>query len=96
MWEALGCLRVHWCGELASLRQQPTAGLHLTPSLLTAMRAAGVEVATLTLHVGPGTFMPVRTDDLDVPHAKIGEEESILQRSYHLSGNNSLQLVEGM
>jgi hypothetical protein len=30
MWEALGCLRVHWCGELASLRQQPTAGLHLS------------------------------------------------------------------
>ena len=43
----------------------PTAGLHLTPSLLEALRAAGVDVVTLTLHVGPGTFMPIRGDDLE-------------------------------
>jgi S-adenosylmethionine:tRNA ribosyltransferase-isomerase len=39
----------------------PTAGLHFTPSVLEAVRARGVEVATITLHVGIGTFLPVRT-----------------------------------
>ena len=43
----------------------PTAGLHFTPALLESLRAAGVVVATLTLHVGPGTFLPIRDDDLD-------------------------------
>jgi S-adenosylmethionine:tRNA ribosyltransferase-isomerase len=38
----------------------PTAGLHFTASLLDAVRAAGVEVHALTLHVGPGTFRPIR------------------------------------
>ncbi|HUI24481.1 MAG TPA: tRNA preQ1(34) S-adenosylmethionine ribosyltransferase-isomerase QueA [Candidatus Kryptonia bacterium] len=43
----------------------PTAGLHFTPALLDALRAVGVTIAFLTLHVGPGTFLPVRTDDLN-------------------------------
>ena len=37
----------------------PTAGLHFTPSLVTALRAAEIGIAALTLHVGPGTFRPV-------------------------------------
>jgi S-adenosylmethionine:tRNA ribosyltransferase-isomerase len=41
----------------------PTAGLHFTGAALKDLEARGVEVLRLTLHVGPGTFMPVRVDD---------------------------------
>jgi S-adenosylmethionine:tRNA ribosyltransferase-isomerase len=41
----------------------PTAGLHFTPQVLEQIRAAGVEVSTITLHVGLGTFQPVRVAD---------------------------------
>lgn len=43
----------------------PTAGLHFTESLIEACRGRGVETATLTLHVGAGTFQPVRTDNVE-------------------------------
>ncbi len=43
----------------------PTAGLHFTPAVLDALATADVQVARLTLHVGPGTFLPVRADRLD-------------------------------
>ncbi|MBI9076492.1 MAG: tRNA preQ1(34) S-adenosylmethionine ribosyltransferase-isomerase QueA [Desulfatibacillum sp.] len=42
----------------------PTAGLHFTPELMAAIGEKGVETAQVTLHVGYGTFMPVRTDDV--------------------------------
>ena len=42
----------------------PTAGLHFDEALLTALRERGVESGYLTLHVGAGTFQPVRVDDL--------------------------------
>jgi S-adenosylmethionine:tRNA ribosyltransferase-isomerase len=43
----------------------PTAGLHLTRSLLDRLLIRGCEVATITLHVGLGTFQPVQVQDLD-------------------------------
>jgi S-adenosylmethionine:tRNA ribosyltransferase-isomerase len=42
----------------------PTAGLHFTPALLAALENAGVLRVTITLHVGAGTFLPVRTDEV--------------------------------
>jgi S-adenosylmethionine:tRNA ribosyltransferase-isomerase len=42
----------------------PTAGLHFTDALMTALAQAGVAVAEVTLHVGAGTFLPVTVDDI--------------------------------
>jgi S-adenosylmethionine:tRNA ribosyltransferase-isomerase len=41
----------------------PTAGLHFTPSLLEALQARGIGLHTVTLHVGAGTFLPVKAED---------------------------------
>jgi S-adenosylmethionine:tRNA ribosyltransferase-isomerase len=59
----------------------PTAGLHFTPRLLDMLTQRGVRRASLTLHVGPGTFLPMRDGELDtytmegerfeLPHATI-------------------------
>ena len=46
----------------------PTAGLHFDEALLAALRARGIESAHLTLHVGAGPFLPVRTEDLSQHH----------------------------
>lgn len=53
----------------------PTAGLHFTPELVDALDRRGVHRATLTLHVGAGTFLPVRGDDILAHriHAEYGE-----------------------
>ncbi|MYB93384.1 tRNA preQ1(34) S-adenosylmethionine ribosyltransferase-isomerase QueA [Candidatus Poribacteria bacterium] len=42
----------------------PTAGLHFTQELLAKLKSNGIEIATLTLHVGPGTFQPVKVDNI--------------------------------
>ena len=43
----------------------PTAGLHFTEALLARLRARGIEIHTLTLFVGPGTFQPVRAEEVE-------------------------------
>jgi S-adenosylmethionine:tRNA ribosyltransferase-isomerase len=43
----------------------PTAGLHFTPDLLARLSARGVELHKVTLHVGPGTFLPVKAEDTE-------------------------------
>ena len=53
----------------------PTAGLHFTPELLERLAARGVSRQTVTLHVGAGTFLPVKTDEVadHRMHAEYGE-----------------------
>jgi S-adenosylmethionine:tRNA ribosyltransferase-isomerase len=56
----------------------PTAGLHFTVGLLEALRAAGVETAAITLHVGYGTFQPIRVErveehEMEAEHYEVPE-----------------------
>ncbi len=53
----------------------PTAGLHFTPALLERLAARGIERAALTLHVGAGTFLPVKAERIEEHrmHAEYGE-----------------------
>jgi S-adenosylmethionine:tRNA ribosyltransferase-isomerase len=67
-WERYQTVYARWPGSVAA----PTAGLHFTPETLRALEALGHELAYVTLHVGPGTFRPVKTDD---PRAHRLDEE---------------------
>ena len=53
----------------------PTAGLHFTPALMAALAERGVAAAAVTLHVGAGTFLPVKVEDIrdHRMHAEFGE-----------------------
>ena len=57
----------------------PTAGLHFDQALLDTLSARGIEQASVTLHVGAGTFQPVRVDDTDAHtmHAEWGEVPAV-------------------
>jgi S-adenosylmethionine:tRNA ribosyltransferase-isomerase len=81
----------------------PTAGLHFTPALRTVLEERGVTLVTITLHVGAGTFLPVRTDNLSQHHmhAERGEitasaAQAINARRGRLVavGTTSLRLLE--
>jgi S-adenosylmethionine:tRNA ribosyltransferase-isomerase len=56
------------CGAIAA----PTAGFHFTPGLFADLARRGIERAMLTLHVGPGTFQPVRNEQIE-DHRMEGE-----------------------
>ena len=60
----------------------PTAGLHFDNALLRRLRAKGVAIAPLTLHVGAGTFQPVRADDIAC-HRMHGERYAIPPATRH-------------
>jgi len=50
----------------------PTAGLHFTPELLQQIRDMGIDIAEVTLHVGLGTFRPVKVDTIEEHHIAFG------------------------
>ncbi len=84
----------------------PTAGLHFTPDLLDRLKAQGVETCFVTLHVGAGTFLPVKTDDLadHRMHAEYGQVSPETAKTLNAArarggriicvGTTSLRLVE--
>ena len=84
----------------------PTAGLHFTPEILTRLAAAGIERGEVTLHVGPGTFLPVNVADTHdhVMHSEWGEvDENLIARIRETKagggrvvavGTTSLRLLE--
>jgi S-adenosylmethionine:tRNA ribosyltransferase-isomerase len=57
----------------------PTAGLHFTEALLNELRRAGMETVFITLHVGLGTFLPVRTEDVEAH--RMHEENFIIDET---------------
>ena len=61
--------------EKAGAVAAPTAGLHFTPDLMSSLQAAGIESEFVTLHVGAGTFLPVKAEDTTnhKMHAEWGE-----------------------
>ena len=61
----------------------PTAGLHFTRSLLELLAARGAQLAWVTLHVGLGTFLPIRSEQIE-DHTMHAEEYSIPQRTKDL------------
>jgi S-adenosylmethionine:tRNA ribosyltransferase-isomerase len=62
----------------------PTAGLHFTAEILEQCRAAGAEIAQVTLHVGLGTFQPIRTPQV--------EEHRLHPELFEITESNALKL----
>ncbi|WP_374384420.1 tRNA preQ1(34) S-adenosylmethionine ribosyltransferase-isomerase QueA [Dongia sp.] len=84
----------------------PTAGLHFTPDLLALLTAKGIEQQRVTLHVGAGTFLPVKVDDVAAHkmHAEYGEVSAATAEAVNRAradgrrivavGTTSLRLLE--
>ncbi len=64
----------------------PTAGLHFTPELLEKIEKMGIAIARLTLHVGLGTFRPVKADDV---------ENHIMHSEYYCVTDEAAALING-
>ena len=73
----------------------PTAGLHFTPELLDRLKAKGVGIAFVTLHVGAGTFLPVKTDAVadHKMHAETGEISVETARTINAARVNGGRIV---
>ncbi len=70
----------------------PTAGLHFTPELLEKIRSMGVQIAPVMLHVGLGTFRPVKEDKL-ADHIMHSEYISVSQESADIINNRKGRLI---
>ena len=73
----------------------PTAGLHFTPALEAALRERGVELHRLTLHVGAGTFLPVKADDTEAHrmHSEWGSLSAETARALNAARRNGGRIV---
>jgi len=77
----------------------PTAGLHFTPEILEQCRDTGAEIAYVTLHVGLGTFQPVRGDSLHAERFEVNEQNAaIIRRANRVicAGTTSVRAVESL
>jgi S-adenosylmethionine:tRNA ribosyltransferase-isomerase len=80
----------------------PTAGLHFTPALMQTLEARDIKRATVTLHVGAGTFLPVRSDDISQHHMHAERGEITAEAAATINaakrvvsvGTTSLRLLE--
>jgi S-adenosylmethionine:tRNA ribosyltransferase-isomerase len=85
----------HETGSVAA----PTAGLHFTGEILDACRKAGAEIAYVTLHVGLGTFQPVRGESLHAERFQISEQSATKIRAAQrvvCAGTTSVRAVESV
>jgi S-adenosylmethionine:tRNA ribosyltransferase-isomerase len=75
----------------------PTAALHFTPSLLEALDARGIGRETLTLHVGAGTFLPVKAEDTSshVMHAEWGRIDEATAERLNRARASGRRLIAG-
>ncbi|MBI4633738.1 MAG: tRNA preQ1(34) S-adenosylmethionine ribosyltransferase-isomerase QueA [Deltaproteobacteria bacterium] len=64
----------------------PTAGLHFSPQVLTALRNRGIGIAPVTLHVGYGTFLPVETDTV---------EEHVMEEEFFEISQETADIING-
>lgn len=82
----------------------PTAGLHFTDRLLRELKTSGIEKAELTLHVGLGTFAPVKTERIEEHHMHSewyrvdGKTAAILNAAQHITavGTTSVRVLESL
>jgi S-adenosylmethionine:tRNA ribosyltransferase-isomerase len=73
----------------------PTAGLHFTDDLAARLRAREIGINAVTLHVGPGTFLPVKTDDLadHRMHAEWGSVSAEVAARLNAARRNGARIV---
>jgi len=73
----------------------PTAALHFTPELLAALDDRGIRCETLTLHVGAGTFLPVKADDTGAHqmHAEWGRIDALTAQRLNLARKNGGRVI---
>ncbi len=64
----------------------PTAGLHFTENIIHRLRSRGIDLVSVTLHVGLGTFIPVRTENV--------EEHKMHREEYEISENTAFKINE--
>lgn len=90
-WHRYQTVFARWPGAVAA----PTAGLHFDETLLEKIRARGVETAFVTLHVGAGTFQPVRVDALHEHrmHAELVSVSEALCRRVHATRSRGGRVV---